>query len=197
VTDPAAASNQHGAARIVTVPNVLSVSRLFLLPFVLFLLYRRSAPAAVAVMVVSWITDGLDGFFARKLHQVSNLGRVLDHLVDKVWVGSVLVTLVFISDLPLAIAAAVLLRDLLILAGSGVIMKRRGSFVSSDVVGKVTGCAFALLILFYTLRLPALARFKPAVDYSIGALILVSFINYATVFLRRMGHFRLPGEEPD
>jgi cardiolipin synthase len=197
VTDTAAANNQHGAARIVTVPNILSVSRLVLLPVVLFLLYRRSATAAVAVMVVSWTTDALDGFIARRLHQVSNLGRVLDHLVDKVWVSSVLVTLVFTSDLPLTIAAAVILRDLLILAGSGVIMKRRGSFVSSDVVGKITGFAFALLILFYTLRVPAFARFRSAVDYSIGALIMVSLINYATVFLRRMGRFRLPDEEPD
>jgi cardiolipin synthase (CMP-forming) len=196
VTEPAATNNQHGAARIVTVPNILSVSRLFLLPVVLFLLYRRSGGAAVALMAVSWVTDALDGFFARRLNQVSNLGRVLDHLVDKVWVGSVLVTLVFISDLPLAIAAAVILRDLLILVGSGVIMRSRGSFVSSDVVGKITGFAFALLILFYTLRLPGLVKYKPAVDYSVGALIAVSFVNYVTVFLRRMGRFDLPGEEP-
>jgi cardiolipin synthase (CMP-forming) len=188
--------NGHStAARIVTAPNILSVSRIVLLPIVLLLLFKHQNAAAVAVMVVSWTTDALDGYLARKLGQVSNLGRVLDHLVDKVWVGSVLVALVFIRDLPLFLAGAVILRDLLILAGSGVIMKVRGSFVQSDVVGKITGFAFASMMVFYTLELPALLRYKAAVDYGVTVLVVVSFVNYVTVFLRRMVRFRLPGEE--
>ena len=188
--------NGHStAARIVTIPNILSVSRIVLLPIVLLLLFKRQNVAAVAVMLVSWSTDALDGYLARKLNQVSNLGRVLDHLVDKVWVGSVLVTLVFLRNLPLFLAAAVVLRDLLILAGSGVIMKLRGLFVQSDVVGKITGFAFALMIVFYTLDVPALMKYKSAVDFIVTVLVVVSFLNYLTVFLRRMVRFRLPGEE--
>lgn len=188
-------NNHSTTARIVTIPNILSVSRIILLPIVLLLLFKHQNAAAVVVMLVSWITDALDGFLARKLNQVSNLGRVLDHLVDKVWVSSVLVTLVFIRNLPLLIAGAVILRDLVILIGSGVIMKVRGSFVQSDVVGKITGCAFALMILFYTLELPSLMRFKATVDYTVAILIAVSSLNYVTVYLRLMLRFRLPGEE--
>ena len=197
-TDNSAEHNRNShttAARIVTVPNILSVSRIVLLPIVLLLLFKRQNTSAVAVMLVSWSTDALDGYFARKLGQVSNLGRVLDHLVDKVWVGSVLATLVFIRNLPLLLAAAVILRDLLILAGSGVIMKARGLFVQSDVVGKITGCAFALMIIFYTLEVPALMEYKSAVDFVVTVLVVVSFLNYVTVFLRRMARFRLPGED--
>ena len=188
-------NNHATTARIVTIPNILSVSRIILLPIVLLLLFKHQNAAAVVVMLVSWITDALDGFLARKLNQVSNLGRVLDHLVDKVWVSSVLVTLVFIRNLPLLIAGAVILRDIVILVGSGVIMKVRGSFVQSDVVGKITGCAFALMILFYTLELPSLMRFKATVDYTVAILIAVSSLNYVTVYLRLMLRFRLPGEE--
>jgi len=187
--------NHSTAARIVTVPNILSVSRIVLLPIVLLLLFKHQNAAAVAVMLVSWSTDALDGYLARKLNQVSNLGRVLDHLVDKVWVGSVLVTLVFLRNLPFFLAAAVILRDLLILAGSGVIMKAKGLFVQSDVVGKITGCAFALMMVFYTLEVPALLKYKSAVDFIVTVLVAVSFVNYFTVFLRRMMKFRLPGEE--
>jgi cardiolipin synthase len=183
------------AARIVTVPNILSVSRIVLLPIVLLLLFKRQNAAAIGVMLVSWTTDALDGYLARKLNQVSNLGRVLDHLVDKVWVGSVLVTLVFLRNLPFFLAAAVILRDLLILAGSGVIMKARGLFVQSDVVGKITGFAFALMMVFYTLEVPALMKYKSAVDFIVTVLVVVSFLNYLTVFLRRMARFRLPGED--
>jgi cardiolipin synthase len=188
-------NNHATTARIVTIPNILSVSRIILLPVVLLLLFKHQNAAAVVVMLVSWSTDALDGFLARKLNQVSNLGRVLDHLVDKVWVSSVLVTLVFIRNLPLLIAGAVILRDLVILVGSGVIMKVRGSFVQSDVVGKITGCAFALMILFYTLELPALMKFKAAVDYTVAILVVVSSLNYVTVYLRLMMRFHLPGED--
>ena len=197
-TDSQAEQPRNGhstAARIVTIPNILSVSRIILLPIVLLLLFKRQNVGAVAVMIVSWTTDALDGYLARKLNQVSNLGRVLDHLVDKVWVGSVLVTLVFLRNLPLFLAAAVILRDLLILAGSGVIMKAKGLFVQSDVVGKITGCAFALLMVFYTVDVPTLMKYKSAVDSIVTVLVVVSFLNYLTIFLRRMARFRLPGEE--
>jgi cardiolipin synthase len=199
VTEPEPAgsnrNNQPTAGRIITVPNILSASRLVLLPVVLLLLLKHQGIAAAVFMLVSWSTDALDGYLARKLGQVTNLGRVLDHLVDKVWVGSVLVTLVFIRDLPLAIAAAVILRDILILVGSSIIMRAKGSFVSSDVVGKITGCAFALMILFYTIELPGLARFKTTVDFTVAVLVVVSFLNYVAVYLRRMARFRLPGED--
>jgi len=188
-------NGQPGGSRIVTIPNVLSVSRLVLLPVVLYFLFRRQGAAAIAVMAVSWTTDALDGYLARKLNQVSNLGKILDHVVDKVWVGSVLVTLAFISNLPVYIAAAVILRDVLILAGSSVLIKAKNYFVSSDVLGKITGCALALMILFYTLRAPALAKFKLVIDYGVTALIGASSLNYLSVYLRKMTRFRLPGEE--
>jgi len=184
----------HGIRRFVTVPNLLSLSRLFLLPLILLMLVREQGRIAIALMVVSWITDGLDGYFARRLNQVSNMGRVLDHLVDKIWIGAVLVMLVSTSDLPVHIAASVILRDLLILAGSLVIMKSRGAFVSSDVLGKITGFAFAVLIAFYTLRLDFSMPFKGYVDNTVTVLIIVSFLNYVAVFLRRMWRIRLPSE---
>jgi len=198
------ANHLRNSGRLLTIPNLLSISRLILLPVVLFFLFRRQALGAVAVMLFSWSTDALDGYLARRLNQVSDTGRVLDHLVDKIWVAAVLTTLVFISNLPLYLAGAVIGRDLLILAGSAVVMKVRGSFVSSDVVGKITGCAFALLILFYTLRAdagallnrvqPYLEQLKTFADWTVLILIVVSFLNYLVLFLRIMVRFRLPGE---
>jgi CDP-diacylglycerol--glycerol-3-phosphate 3-phosphatidyltransferase len=205
--DPAADNHNHhpNHARLLTIPNILSISRLFILPLVLFFLFQQQSIAAVLTMLVSWSTDALDGYLARRLNQVSDTGKVLDHLVDKIWIAAVLVTLVYVSDLPLYIAGAVIFRDLLILAGSFVLMKSRGKLVSSDAVGKLTGFAFAMLILFYTLTIdsghgflsqfiPPLAHYKPFVDFAVIILIIVSFLNYLVVFLRIMLRFRLPGE---
>jgi len=192
-------NSASGIRRLITVPNLLSLSRIALLPMILLLLVKRQGYAALGLMLVSWATDALDGHLARKLNQVSDLGRVLDHLVDKIWVGSVLVTLVYIAGLPVCLAAAVILRDLLILAGSMVIMKTRGSFVSSDVLGKITGCAFALMMVYYTLVpaenfLAPLRAYKPYVDYTVAVLVVVSFLNYLSIYLRKMARFSLPGE---
>ncbi len=191
--------------QILTIPNLLSISRLLLLPLILLFLFRGQAVFAMIAMLISWSTDTLDGYLARRLNQVSDTGRVLDHLVDKIWVALVLITLVYISDLPLYLVGMVILRDLLILAGSVILLKTHGSFVSSDVVGKITGGAFALLILFYTLTLnsgkgflhrliPTLDHLKPYANLTVIVLIVVSFLNYLALFLRIMVKFRLPGE---
>lgn len=184
----------HLPSRLVTLPNLLSLSRLLLLPLILLFLTRHQSIPALALMAVSWLTDALDGWLARRLRLVSDLGRVLDHVVDKVWVGSVLVSLVAIADLPLYLAAAVIGRDILILAGSAVLMRRHGSLVSSDVVGKITGFAFALLVVFYTLSSPALLHYRTHVNLTVSVLVVVSFVNYLGVYMRKMTRFRLPGE---
>ncbi|MEO0010328.1 MAG: CDP-alcohol phosphatidyltransferase family protein [candidate division WOR-3 bacterium] len=201
-------SNHHSAnnhVKIITIPNILSISRLLFLPLILFFLLQHESILAIITMLVSWSTDALDGFLARRLNQVSDTGKVLDHLVDKIWIAAVLVTLVYLSDLPLYIAVSVIIRDLLILAGSFMLMKFRGKLVSSDAVGKLTGLAFALLILYYTLSInnrltgvysfiSDLERYKYFVNLTVLVLIIISFLNYLVLFLRIMLKLRFPGD---
>jgi CDP-diacylglycerol--glycerol-3-phosphate 3-phosphatidyltransferase len=181
-------------SRVVSIPNILSISRLFLLPAILLLLQARQTGPALTLMAISWLSDALDGYFARRLNQVTNLGKILDHLVDKIWVGTVLVMLVATRGLPVFIAAAVIARDLLIVTGSFLIMDTRRKIVSSNTIGKITGTSFALLMLLYVidngyevLRLPKLIAL-----YVVVALVVISFANYVIVYLRTM---RRKGEE--
>ncbi len=201
-------SNHHSAnnhTKIITIPNILSISRLLFLPLILFFLLQHESILAIITMFVSWSTDALDGFLARRLNQVSDTGKVLDHLVDKIWIAAVLVTLVYLSDLPLCLAVSVIIRDLLILAGSFMLMKFRGKLVSSDAVGKLTGFAFALLILYYTLSInnkftgvysfvSDLGKYKYFVNLTVLILIIISFLNYFVLFLRIMLKLRFPGD---
>lgn len=189
------AAEPGSARRLITLPNLLSLSRLVLLPFILLLLFRRQGIGAVTLMAVCWLTDALDGIIARRLNQVSNLGRALDHLVDKIWIGTVLVVLVCLRGLPLWLAGTVILRDLLILAGSVAIMHYHGTYVSSDIVGKVAGAAFAVAIVYYTLEIPRLAAWRQYLDIAIVVLAGVSLINYGYRFLQRMTGLHLPDEE--
>jgi cardiolipin synthase len=174
--------------KALTVPNVLSISRLLLLPAILLLLQSRQTIPALTLMCISWLTDALDGHLARRLNQVTTLGKILDHFVDKIWVGTILVMLVAVRSLPVYIAAAVIGRDLLIVIGSLLILDTRRQIVSSNLVGKATGCSFALLMLLYVvdngyrwLHLP-----KQIMVWIVTGLIAISFANYVVVYIRWM-----------
>jgi len=174
--------------RVLNVPNVLSISRLFLLPAILLLLQSRQMLLALALMVISWITDALDGYLARRLNQVTAVGKILDHTVDKIWVGTVLVMLAATRGLPVLIPALVIGRDLLIVIGSLLILDRRRHVVSSNAIGKVTGFSFALLMILYVIdnNWPWMRQPKLVMLWVVGCMVVISFVNYVVVYIRAM-----------
>ena len=179
----------HGEMpRVLNIPNVLSISRLFLLPAILLLLQQRQTIPALVLMVVSWITDGLDGYLARRLNQVTTVGKILDHTVDKIWVGTVLVMLVATRGLPVFIPALVIGRDLLIVIGSLLILDRRRHIVSSNAIGKVTGCSFALLMILYVVdnNWSWMRQPKHIMLWVVSCMVVISFVNYVVVYIRAM-----------
>jgi|UniRef100_A0A7C3UZM5 cardiolipin synthase len=166
--------------KFATIPNFLTLSRLFLLPLILFFLATQQIYSALILMFISWVSDALDGYLARRLNQVTPVGKILDHLVDKIWVSSVFVVLVMTKRLPLSIALAVIIRDLLIVLG-GSILVRRGVIPYSNIFGKITGFLFALLILTYALGIKPLTQ---PVFFLTWFFLVVSFLSYIPFFLK-------------
>jgi CDP-diacylglycerol--glycerol-3-phosphate 3-phosphatidyltransferase len=178
------ANNKIDFGKVLNVPNLLSISRLILLPLILFFIATRQNAAAFALMLVSWITDALDGYIARRTNQVTNLGKLLDHLVDKIWVGTVLVTLVIVKGLPAWIAGAVIIRDLLIVVGSSLALQKKSVIYSSNAIGKVTGFFFAVMMVSYLLDFSHSKIIRNSLLIIVSVLILASFINYICIYLR-------------
>ena len=83
------------------IPNILSLIRLLLVPVFVLLFFAEKTFAAAAVFVISGITDVLDGFIARKFGFISNLGKVLDPLADKLTQMSAFVCLYIAKLIPL------------------------------------------------------------------------------------------------
>lgn len=137
-------------------------------------------------MVVSWITDALDGYIARKTNQVTNIGKVLDHFVDKIWVGTILVTLVVTRGLPWWIAGAVILRDILIVIGSSLAVHKRGVVYSSNILGKIAGFFFAALMVAYLLDFNHSHIIRNVLLITVTVLIVTTFIKYFYVYIRTM-----------
>ena len=103
--------------RILTIPNALSLARLALLGVFLWLLFGSHHPAVAAwVLAVTGTTDFLDGYVARRLNQVSNLGKVLDPTADRIVVGTSVVAIVVFHGVPLWLGLVVIIREVLVSA---------------------------------------------------------------------------------
>jgi CDP-diacylglycerol--glycerol-3-phosphate 3-phosphatidyltransferase len=137
-----------------TLPNILSLVRLFLvLPLLMVLL--SSLPSSQLwgglIILLGGLTDYFDGYLARKLHCESEWGRILDPLADKVGVGGLAVALVLLGSLPLWFLGALLARDLMILTGGLYLKRRFGIVLPSIFAGKLTvtvvaGTLFLLMV---------------------------------------------------
>ena len=101
------------SSRILTVPNVLSILRLALLPVFLWLVLGPEADGiAVAVLMFMGISDFFDGYVARRWNQTSRLGALLDPVADRLYILAVVVGLALRDIIPLWFAVALPARDL-------------------------------------------------------------------------------------
>jgi len=132
-------------------PNLLSVSRIFLMPFILWALWSDSRGLLLALMLAAVATDFGDGWLARRLGQVTEEGKVLDPLADKICLGSMAVALWLWRGFPWWAAALILMRDGLILLGGLSLMGRWKKVPSSNWPGKVAATVTASAIIFYAM----------------------------------------------
>jgi cardiolipin synthase (CMP-forming) len=122
------------------IPNLLSLARLLLAPYLFLLLWRRQYGAALVVILIAGISDGLDGLLARRLGASSKLGAYLDPIADKVLLSGAFLTLALDGAMEPWVAGVVLGRDaaILLFAGGALLFtKTRRSFPPS-IWGKVS-----------------------------------------------------------
>ena len=145
---------------MLNVPNLLTFLRLALAPvFIYFLSLGSAAPWAIyacfATGITIALTDILDGYIGRRLNQVTNLGKILDPIVDKIVGVAMLVGLYFFRGLPLAFIIFKVVKELLLLP-RGIIVLRRGSEVPSANRWGKAACVvlFAAMIPYVIDTLP-------------------------------------------
>jgi cardiolipin synthase (CMP-forming) len=110
--------------RVLTAPNVITAVRLALLPVFAWLMLGPEAYGwAWAVLAVIGSTDWVDGYVARRFDQVSRLGKMLDPIVDRLFVATVVVTMLVAGMLPWWLVAVLVGRDVLLLAGALVLYR--------------------------------------------------------------------------
>src|SRR5207302_6313477 len=123
--------NFRMSSRIITLPNLLTVVRMALVPVFVSLLFYQKFVLALVIFIVAGVTDGLDGLLARRFHQQSPLGRILDPIADKMMLVTSFVVLSMRSVYPIPlpkhlpvpfwVTITVISRDVFILVGAAAI----------------------------------------------------------------------------
>jgi len=130
-------------------PNLLSLSRVALMPFIILALKNEQSLALLLLMLAAVATDYFDGFFARKQNKISELGKILDPLADKICIDVMVIFLSLWRGFPWWATGLIILRDLLIMAGGLVVIKKIKRVPASNWPGKVTSTVLALAIILY------------------------------------------------
>jgi cardiolipin synthase (CMP-forming) len=113
------------SSRIVTVPNALSFFRLLLIPVFLVFLLTHEYLMALITLVVSSVTDFVDGFVARRFNQVSRVGQLLDPAADRLFIFSTLIGLAWGGFVPWWLVGVIIARDVLLLV-IGIVLAQHG-----------------------------------------------------------------------
>lgn len=166
------------------IPNILSIIRLALVPVMAVLYVKDYMIAALCVFVAASLTDMLDGYIARKYNQITDLGKLLDPLADKLMVLSALALFYFMDRaIPLFVLIVMLVKEVLLVLGGVVVYKKRDFVVVSKIYGKISTFLFMLGVSL-TFLSEYVAPYNLYVIYAAFALSIYSFFMYFYVTIK-------------
>lgn len=164
--------------QIYTLPNLLSLIRLALVPVTMILIFKMKMKAAFITFIVAELTDLVDGYIARKYHLITEMGKWLDPMADKLMAIGVVLSFTLTGILPLFVVIVLAAKELLMLGG-GLMMIRRGNIIPSNTLGKA--CAFIMNVaiaagFFY--YIPIWKKIYPYVIYTGLAFSVLAMVQY-------------------
>ncbi|MBS1515232.1 MAG: CDP-alcohol phosphatidyltransferase family protein [Bacteroidetes bacterium] len=172
------------------ISNIFSIFRIILLFPLCYLLVtdnEGNRVLIIAILIGMYVTDLLDGFLARKLNQVTELGKIIDPLADKISVVTLVLILLLQSKIPLWFVLIVVLRDVLILLFGLILKGRKKITLMSNYPGKIAVFSIGVVILISTLNLSALKNFQFYLMLLSTALIFYSSFLYFKRFNQTIG----------
>ena len=119
------------------IPNILTLIRFILIPFILIFILSNNYIAAAIVLLLSGITDVLDGYIARKFHLISDFGKLMDPLADKLTQISTLIAIVVKDIIPLWILLIIVIKEIAMICGAS-FLYGKNLVVSSKWYGKLS-----------------------------------------------------------
>ena len=162
-------------------PNKLTMFRVILIPFfVMFMLVditSRDKWIALAIFIIASLTDLLDGKIARKYNLVTNFGKFMDPLADKLLVCSALICLVALDRIPAWMVIVIIAREFII-SGFRLIASDNGVVIAASYWGKFKTTFQMVMICLMIADITAIRLLTVVVMWAAVALTVVSLIDY-------------------
>ena len=163
-------------------PNKLTIMRVILIPFFVFFLLSPYFPAygnyiAVAIFIVASLTDMLDGKIARKYNLVTNFGKFMDPLADKLLVCSAMICLIELDRLAAWIVIVIIAREFII-SGFRLIAAEQGIVIAASYWGKFKTTFQMIAVILMIVNLPVLHILTVACTWIALVLTVVSLVDY-------------------
>lgn len=174
---------------VLTIPNLLSAFRLLLLPLIVWMYcVEHNYIAAIITLFVSGLTDIVDGFIARRFNMISDLGKILDPIADKLTQGVLLICLGIEHRIIFVLVGVFALKELLMIILGYITMKRKDSVNSAKWYGKLN-----TVIIYSTIVLMILMPDMPESVISILScvcigVIIISFLMYARFYYKLLSN---------
>lgn len=189
------------------IPNALSVLRILLVPVFMVLYLLQQDRWAFGVLLLSGVTDCLDGVIARRFDQITDCGKLLDPVSDKLTQVGVVVCLATRYPSLLPLAALCFVKELFQAIGGLILLKKRNTVRGSKWFGKLStvvfyGCMLAIVLWSDDMPEPALWSLVGLA----GLCMLLAFIGYLQMFIQiylteraavRQTAVLTPAEEPE
>lgn len=165
--------------RIMNLPNALTVLRILMVPAFAWCYFHLAPVAALAVYLLASLTDFLDGYLARKLNQITDIGKLMDPLADKLMLVTLLVCLAYTGHVMWWVVGVMFVKELYMLIGS-LYMLRHDVVVFANIWGKAATGVFivALALVFPWHEVSAISAIGGALVYAAVALSLLSMVIY-------------------
>ena len=166
-------------------PNKLTILRVIMIPFfVLTLLYdggenQTLRYVAAAIFIIASLTDMLDGKIARKYNLVTNFGKFMDPLSDKLLVCSALICLVELKELPAWMVIVIISREFII-SGFRLVASDNGVVIAASYWGKFKTTFQMIAVVLLILGIPSLSMVTTAVVWIALVLTVISLVDYIT-----------------
>lgn len=168
---------------IYTIPNALTLLRIFLVPVFIYLYLNEHHIASAAIILACGFTDFLDGYIARHYHQVSELGKAMDPVADKLLQFAIVFALIFTVDHMIYLFLLFMIKEASMLV-CWLLLKKKGGYMNGALwFGKISTAVF-YIAMFILIALPLEDTTAGSVLMIVTAFFLgLSFILYIKTYI--------------
>ena len=178
--------------KILTIPNLLSLIRILLIPlFVWLYLGKENVPATAVVLALSGLTDALDGFIARHYHMVSDFGKALDPFADKLTQFAMLCCLVIRFPRMLWLIIVLCVKEVLVASSQLLVIRKTELVLGAEWHGKITTILLYAVMILHLLWLEIPDALSWALVLLCICMLLLSGVLYG------IRNYRATHQEPD